>query len=38
MINEENNNPNQTEYMKKLEETCKSQEAQIKLLETKEVK
>ncbi|WP_395939494.1 IS66 family transposase [Clostridium sp. DJ247] len=34
-MNVENNKENQTEYIKNLEETCKSQEAQIKLLENK---
>jgi transposase len=34
-MNTENIKENQTEYIKKLEETCKAQEAQIKLLENK---
>ncbi|MCT4507216.1 MAG: IS66 family transposase [Tepidibacter sp.] len=32
MVNIDKNNKNQTEYIKKLEETCKSQEAEITLL------
>jgi len=35
MMNLENNKQNKTEYINNLEETCKSQEAQIKLLENK---
>lgn len=35
MMNIENKSKIQTEYIKNLEETCKSQEAQIKLLENK---
>lgn len=35
MNNEDKNNINQTEYIKKLEDTCKAQEAKINLLENK---
>lgn len=35
MMNVKNKTSNQTEYINNLEETCKSQEAQIKMLENK---